>query len=262
MRRPSAFPWTKNMRYRHFFYATAGFTLEQIALVFYKSNGYHWAKMVWCLMKSKYHIASRKEKKMEVKDYCKGMQMELTAWKAKLYDVLTKFDKLGTAEKEKAFQNIENLRMVVADLEDKICSLEVECPSDWSPAKKEIEDAHLDMRSKYDETIELIGKASPVSIPGWSLNELIEDWGSEWSQRPFLPQSEPSADSADFKGIQNMSEKKSLYVRVHDNAGNEFICPIDALKDPKTASNEELDQCVDDGTVGRYAGNIKVVDPE
>jgi len=59
-----------------------------------------------------------------------------------------------------------------------------------------------------------------------------------------------------------MNDKKILYVRVHDNAGNEFICPLEALKDPKTATEEELDQCVDDGTVGRYAGNIKVVEPK
>ena len=59
-----------------------------------------------------------------------------------------------------------------------------------------------------------------------------------------------------------MNDSKALYVRVQDKAGNEFICPIDALKDPKTASEEELDQCVDDGTVGRYAGNINVVKPE
>ena len=103
---------------------------------------------------------------MDSKDFCKGMQMELTAWKAKLYDVLTKYDKLGSADKEKSFQHIENLKMVVAELEDKVCNLEVECPSDWSSQKKEIEDAHVDMRSKYEETMEEIGKAAPVSVPG------------------------------------------------------------------------------------------------
>lgn len=103
---------------------------------------------------------------MDVKDYCKGMQMELMAWKAKLYDVLAKFDKLGTAEKEKAFPNIENLRMVVADLEDRICSLEVECPSDWGTQKKKIESATVNMREKYEETMAYIGKAAAVSIPG------------------------------------------------------------------------------------------------
>ena len=56
-----------------------------------------------------------------------------------------------------------------------------------------------------------------------------------------------------------MNKKDEIYVRVKDRAGNEFICPIAALKDPKTATSEELDQCVDDGTVERYAGNIDIV---
>jgi hypothetical protein len=32
--------------------------------------------------------------------------------------------------------------------------------------KKDIDDGSVDMRSKYEETMEYIGKASPVSIPG------------------------------------------------------------------------------------------------
>jgi hypothetical protein len=51
-------------------------------------------------------------------------------------------------------------------------------------------------------------------------------------------------------------KKKDVYVRVKDSAGNEFLCPIDALKDPGTATREELENCVDDATVGRYSGNI------
>jgi len=59
-----------------------------------------------------------------------------------------------------------------------------------------------------------------------------------------------------------MNDKQALYVRVHDKAGNEFICPLEALKDPKTATVDELNHCVDDGTVGRYAGNIDIVKPK
>ncbi|MFO7709720.1 MAG: hypothetical protein R6V84_16255 [Desulfobacterales bacterium] len=57
-----------------------------------------------------------------------------------------------------------------------------------------------------------------------------------------------------------MTEDKetSLYVRVKDLAGNEFVCPIEALKDPQEISAEELDHCVDDATVKRYSGNIRV----
>ena len=55
-----------------------------------------------------------------------------------------------------------------------------------------------------------------------------------------------------------MAERKDVYVRVKDQAGNEFLCPLDVLKDVKDATKEELEDCVDDATVGRYAGDIKV----
>jgi hypothetical protein len=59
-----------------------------------------------------------------------------------------------------------------------------------------------------------------------------------------------------------MSEAKEdqVYVRVKDRAGNEFVCPLDALKGLKEVSEEILDNCVDDATVGRYAGNIQIKD--
>jgi DNA gyrase/topoisomerase IV subunit B len=55
------------------------------------------------------------------------------------------------------------------------------------------------------------------------------------------------------------SKEQQLYVRVKDFAGNEFVCPIEALKNPKEVSEEVLDNCVDNATVGRYAGNIEIV---
>lgn len=103
---------------------------------------------------------------MDVKDFCSGMEMELTAWKAKLYDTWRKFDKLGTAEREAIQSKIEDLHIVLEELSGRIEDLKTECPTDWSPMKKDIEDAHVDMRGKYEETMEAIGKASPVSIPG------------------------------------------------------------------------------------------------
>ena len=55
-------------------------------------------------------------------------------------------------------------------------------------------------------------------------------------------------------------QKENLFVRVTDMAGNEFVCPIDALKRPGEVTEDDLENCVDDATVGRYAGNIKIVD--
>jgi len=103
---------------------------------------------------------------MDVLDYCKGLESELTAWKAKIYDIIRKMDKLQSGDKEKVLPHIQGFNIIITELEDKITSLKYECPSEWSPQKKEIDDAHIDMRSKYEETMELIGKAAPVSIPG------------------------------------------------------------------------------------------------
>ena len=51
---------------------------------------------------------------------------------------------------------------------------------------------------------------------------------------------------------------KEVFVKVTDGAGNEFICPIDALKDKASASEDELENCVDNAVVGRYASNVAV----
>jgi hypothetical protein len=39
------------------------------------------------------------------------------------------------------------------------------------------------------------------------------------------------------------------HVWVKDRAGNEYICPIDALKNPKKATKEELAHCVNDAKI-------------
>lgn len=56
------------------------------------------------------------------------------------------------------------------------------------------------------------------------------------------------------------SGKKRVFVRVKDGAGNAFLCPIDALKEVKKATEEELENCVDNAVAERYAGEIEVAD--
>ena len=45
------------------------------------------------------------------------------------------------------------------------------------------------------------------------------------------------------------------FVWVKDKAGNEFICPVESLKDPKKATDEELKECIDDATMGVNIGD-------
>jgi hypothetical protein len=94
------------------------------------------------------------------------MEIEMTAWKANLYDVMRKVNQLGTVEREKVLPNIEDLHILMEEMSERIETLRTECPTDWSPIKQNIDKGNVDMRSKYEETMEFIGKASPVSIPG------------------------------------------------------------------------------------------------
>lgn len=103
---------------------------------------------------------------MDVKDYCSGLESEMTAWKAKLYDLTRKVDQLGTKEKEKALANVQDLHILLAEMSDRVQQLRTECPSDFGTEKKQIEKASIDMRSKFESTMDYIGSAAPVSIPG------------------------------------------------------------------------------------------------
>jgi hypothetical protein len=55
-------------------------------------------------------------------------------------------------------------------------------------------------------------------------------------------------------------DQGELFVRVKDSSGEEFVCPLKALRNPRELTSEELEHCVDSATVGRYAGDIKIVD--
>ena len=79
-----------------------------------------------------------------------------------MYDVVRKLDKLGTAEREKVLANFEDMHMLIEDIATRIDQFNRECLSEWSPEKKAIDNAHIDMRAKYEETMDFIGKAAPV----------------------------------------------------------------------------------------------------
>jgi hypothetical protein len=45
-----------------------------------------------------------------------------------------------------------------------------------------------------------------------------------------------------------MAVKTDPLVWVKDGAGNRFLCPMDALRDPNSVSEEEKETCVDDAS--------------
>ncbi len=58
----------------------------------------------------------------------------------------------------------------------------------------------------------------------------------------------------------NTETIENVYVKVKDMAGNEFVCPLNELRDARKISEAELEDCFEGDVVGRYAGLLNIVD--
>ena len=68
-----------------------------------------------------------KEAVMKAINCCKAMESELTAWKAILYDIVRKMDKLPGGTKEKFLPNIEDMHIMVEELDQRIEDIRENC---------------------------------------------------------------------------------------------------------------------------------------
>ncbi len=93
---------------------------------------------------------------MDVKSYCDSLTAELTGWKAKVYDVVRKLDKMSSGDKEKVVSQVRELHMVIEELDDRIDRLKKECPLEWSPEKMELEGKFSGLKTKWENVWENI----------------------------------------------------------------------------------------------------------
>ena len=93
---------------------------------------------------------------MKVKDYCRSVEVELYGWKAKMYDMVRKVDKLRGSEKERIASQVEELHKHIEDMERIIDQLQTECPVEFGPQKKQIEDSSEGMKKKYDDAMSAV----------------------------------------------------------------------------------------------------------
>ena len=57
----------------------------------------------------------------------------------------------------------------------------------------------------------------------------------------------------------NTETNQTVYVKVKDMAGTDFVCPLNELRDPKSISEAELENCVEEVVIGRYAGEMSAI---
>ncbi len=93
---------------------------------------------------------------MDAKNYCRSIEVELYAWKAKMYDMIRKVDKLRGSEKEKIASRVKELHNNIEDMEHLIDQLQTECPIEYGPQKKQIEEKTAGMKKQYEDAMSAV----------------------------------------------------------------------------------------------------------
>ncbi|MGD8948837.1 MAG: hypothetical protein PVI62_19400 [Desulfobacterales bacterium] len=55
-----------------------------------------------------------------------------------------------------------------------------------------------------------------------------------------------------------LKDDKNTFVSVKDSKGEKFLCPIDAIQNSSSIRIDEIDDCIEEDVIGRYAGNVKI----
>ena len=99
---------------------------------------------------------------MEVKDYCKAMLAEVSAWKAKLEAMKKTADGFGSEQKEKVLPLIGQLEQEVVNAQMRVDQLENECPSDWSPIRNELDALFGTVGSKINHQFQEVSSREAI----------------------------------------------------------------------------------------------------
>lgn len=97
----------------------------------------------------------------DVNDFCDKTYKQLVGLKAGLYDVLIKSE---TAPGDVPEDTIAQLKGMIAGIESGVEELRNQCPSDWSPNKKEIEDKMEELSKVLNNMASKMGTVVPDSM--------------------------------------------------------------------------------------------------
>ena len=99
---------------------------------------------------------------MKARNCFKTMEIELTAWKANVYDIVRKMEKMPGREKEKILPNIADLHILIAEMDDRIEHIRDNCTpetgiNDIKTERKAFDKHMTALRVKAEDAIDYIG---------------------------------------------------------------------------------------------------------
>lgn len=98
--------------------------------------------------------ASEAQRQEAAAHYCKGLEMELNTWKARLYDVLV------SDKNDDLMDEINLIKSIVRELDAVIAQMQDSCPVSLGDKEKLIGAKLKDLRVHYTKALEVIS-------PGW-----------------------------------------------------------------------------------------------
>lgn len=90
--------------------------------------------------------------RMEIKAYCRKMDAELTAWKVKLYEVISRMDQLPAGSRETIYQHVNTVLALMAEIDARIETLQSQCPREWRGRDAEINNKITELGKRYLKT--------------------------------------------------------------------------------------------------------------
>ncbi len=100
------------------------------------------------------------QRKSAIKDYCTGLEMELNAWKARMYDTMIQFENASPDNQIKAKESMTMLKSLMLEIAGVLEKLELECPADLSGTETELGAKFSSMREYYSQALAAFS-------PGW-----------------------------------------------------------------------------------------------
>ncbi len=87
---------------------------------------------------------------MNVQDYCRNVELELSSWKSKLESLDHKIQSMPSIDKYRMLGNIEGLHIILTEMDDRIMELQKECPTEWNPIREEVHAKLNDLEERVD----------------------------------------------------------------------------------------------------------------
>ena len=99
---------------------------------------------------------------MKARNCCKTMEMELTAWKAMVYEIVRNMEKLPGRDKEKILPNIQDIHILIEEMDNRIEEIRENCTPETciEDIQTEREQFNIDissLRVKVEDAVQVLG---------------------------------------------------------------------------------------------------------